>query len=237
MHPCQSHARVCAQQARGANLGKTWSTPVRKGGALHHGLLIYILRAIHEATDSGNCGARMFFADYSKGFDLIDHSILGLETLCLIGSHPGEVSRRDETGCDFVSCDDQQSFAYQHLRIKFVNDTTALESLPRNGICLLNVPVNDIHKFSIEHNMKLTPKKCKEMLINFMQNDNFTLRPIVLRNNTIQCVTTHKLLGIIISNDLKWNEHIDYISKKAWKRLYSLRILKKVDVSRYTWQQ
>ena len=38
--------------------------------------LIYIPQPIHGATDSGNCGARMFFADYSKGFDLIDHSIL-----------------------------------------------------------------------------------------------------------------------------------------------------------------
>ena len=57
-------------------------------------------------------------------------------------------------------------------------------------------------------------------------------RPIVLGNNTVECVTTYKLLGIIISNDLKWNEHIDYISKKASKRLYSLRILKKVGVSR-----
>ena len=59
-----------------------------------------------------------------------------------------------------------------HLRIKFVDDTAALEILPRNGISLLNVAVNDIHKFSIEHNMKLNPKKCKEMLINFMQNDS-----------------------------------------------------------------
>ena len=58
-----------------------------------------------------------------------------------------------------------------------------------------------------------------------MQNGNFTTRPIVLSNNTVECVTTYKLLGIIISNDLKWNEHIDYVSKKALKRLYSLRIL------------
>ena len=36
-----------------------------------------------------------------------------------------------------------------HLRIKFVDDTTALEILPRNGVSLLNVAVNDIHKFSI----------------------------------------------------------------------------------------
>ena len=51
-------------------------------------------------------------------------------------------------------------------------------------------------------------------------------------NNTVECVTTYKLLGIIISNDLKWNEHIDYISKKATKRLYYLRILKKVGANR-----
>ena len=119
-----------------------------------------------------------------------------------------------------------------HLRVKFVDDTTALEIVPRNGISLLNVAVNDIYSFSIHHNMKLNPKKCQEMLINFMQNGNFTIRPIVIGNNTVERVTTYKLLGIIISNDLKWSEHIDYISKKASKRLYSLRILQKVGVNR-----
>lgn len=108
----------------------------------------------------------------------------------------GRYSARNEIGCDFVRCDDQQSFD---------DDTTALEILPRNGISLLNVAVNDIHNFSIEHNMKLNPKKCKEMLINFMQNDNFTTRPIVLGNITLERVTTYKLLGIIISDDLKWS--------------------------------
>ena len=28
---------------------------------------------MYEAADSGNAGARLFFADFSKGFDLIDH--------------------------------------------------------------------------------------------------------------------------------------------------------------------
>ena len=98
---------------------------------------------------------------------------------------------------------------------------------PRNDISLLNVAVNDIHKFSIEHSMKLNPKKCKEMLINFMQNDNFTTRPIVFGSNRVKRVTTYKLLGMIISNHLKCSEHIDYISKKSSKRPYSLRILKK----------
>ena len=65
-----------------------------------------------------------------------------------------------------------------------------------------------------------------------MQNNNFALRPIVLDNNTVERVTTYKLLGIIISNDLKRNEHIHYLSKKASKHLYSLGILKKVVVTR-----
>ena len=53
-----------------------------------------------------------------------------------------------------------------------------------------------------------------------------------MTNNTVVCATTHKLLGIIISNDLQWNKHIDYISEKASKRQYSLKILKKVGVNR-----
>ena len=70
------------------------------------------------------------------------------------------------------------------------------------------------------------------MLINFMLNDNFNTTPIVLGNNTVERVTSYKLLGIIISNDLKWGEHIDYISKKASKRLNSLTIYKKVNVDK-----
>ena len=37
---------------------------------------IYMLQAIDEAVDSGDSAARIFFADFSKGFDLIDHNIL-----------------------------------------------------------------------------------------------------------------------------------------------------------------
>ena len=38
------------------------------------------------------------------------------------------------------------------------------------------------------------------MLINFMQYDNFSTRPIVLGDNTVERVT-YKLLSIIISNN------------------------------------
>ena len=38
--------------------------------------LVHLLQAVYEVVDTGKCGVRLFFADYSKGFDMIDHSVL-----------------------------------------------------------------------------------------------------------------------------------------------------------------
>ena len=43
-----------------------------------------------------------------------------------------------------------------HLHIKFVDDTTAFEIIPRNFISLLKVFASDINNFTISQNMKLT---------------------------------------------------------------------------------
>ena len=90
-----------------------------------------------------------------------------------------------------------------------------IEMLRRNSINLLNSTVSDIHNFSVDHNMRLNPIKCQEMLINFMTYPNFTLRPLVVDNNGIERVSTYKILGIYIDSDLKWNSNVDYIIKKA----------------------
>ena len=65
-----------------------------------------------------------------------------------------------------------------------------------------------------------------------MKNPNFLLGPIVVGNTImIQRVTSYKLLGVFIDDDLKWSTHVDYIYKKACKRLYSLRLLRTAGVS------
>ena len=40
----------------------------------------------------------------------------------------------------------------------------------------------------------------------------------------------YKILGVIISDDLKWNAHVQYVVAKAAKRLYALMLLKRVGV-------
>jgi hypothetical protein len=57
-----------------------------------------------------------------------------------------------------------------HLRTKFVDDTAALEIIPRNSIGLLLYyhTVDELHQFSYK---SLDPLKCKEMVTNFMNNE------------------------------------------------------------------
>lgn len=49
--------------------------PYEHAGHSPADVLVYLLHAVYEAVDTENCGVRLFFADYSKGFDMIDHSI------------------------------------------------------------------------------------------------------------------------------------------------------------------
>ena len=68
------------------------------------------------------------------------------------------------------------------------------------------------------------------MLINFLHNPNFLLRPIQIGNNIIERVITYKSLGVILISDLKWNPHTEYIVKKANKKLYPLRVPRRAGV-------
>jgi hypothetical protein len=43
----------------------------------------------------------------------------------------------------------------------------------------------------------------------------------------IETISSHKLLGLQIQDDLKWNEHVDIITKKAARRWYIVRTLKR----------
>ena len=46
-------------------------------------------------------------------------------------------------------------------------------------------------------------------------------------NQQLELVTSHKVLGLVIQNNLKWNNHIESIVAKASKRLHILRVLRR----------
>ena len=49
--------------------------------------MLVLLQAVYEAVDTGNNGARLFMADFSKGFDMIDHEVL-IKELEKLDAHP-----------------------------------------------------------------------------------------------------------------------------------------------------
>ena len=77
-------------------------------------------------------------------------------------------------------------------------------------------------------NMRLNEKKCKDMVISVLKYQPTVMTPIQLNGIVIDRVSSYKLLGVIISNDLSWNENCDSIHRKATKRLFVLRTLKRV---------
>ena len=49
-------------------------------------------------------------------------------------------------------------------------------------------------------------------------------------NERLEVVSETKLLGLILTNDLKWGGNTDYICKKAYKKMWTLRRMKVLDV-------
>ena len=60
------------------------------------------------------------------------------------------------------------------------------------------------------------------MIFNFTEKYKFTTR-LTLNNEHLEVVKQAKLLGVLISDDLKWDLNTDYLVKKANKRMELLR--------------
>ena len=69
------------------------------------------------------------------------------------------------------------------------------------------------------------------MIIVFSSIDNhFKIHYRFPGGNTIERVSSYKLLGVYLQSDLSRNLHCDYITKKPNKRLYIVRILRRVRI-------
>ena len=142
--------------------------------------------------------------------------------------------------------------AANELHLKFVDDLTLAEAINLTDDLVeipeteMNLPTNyhdrtghalpseksklyeqliKTEKYANEHEMKINYKKTKVMLFNPCTSLDFTPK-IELSGQSLQLVEETRLLGLIVSNDLKWSSNTDHIVKKAYKRLWILRRLK-----------
>ena len=141
-------------------------------------------------------------------------------------------------------------FVEEDLRFKYFDDASVLEivnllsvglasHLSKNSI-LNNIPehnqfipsehlqsteyLKNVHEWSTAQKMELNIEKSNMMLFNFTHDHQFTTE-VNYKNENLKIVDEKKLLGTIITTDLKWHRNTQYIVKSAYA---SFSILHKI---------
>ena len=91
---------------------------------------------------------------------------------------------------------------------KYADDLTITEVVPKGLTSDMQTTVNSIHSQSVNLKFTMNEDKCKEMKIQFSSAERH-FSPLTINNKELDLVSQVKVLGIIISNDLKWNCHVD----------------------------
>ena len=78
----------------------------------------------------------------------------------------------------------------------------------------------------------------KSCILPFISSRKFDFQPLLSYNDQpLDIVYSAKLLGVMIESTGRWNEHIEYVSKKARRRLFLLQRLKRLGASDATLKQ
>ena len=115
--------------------------------------------------------------------------------------------------CDFLS------------NYKFVDDKTLALSYSGNQTETLQRALDIESTHTVENKMTINENKCNIIEFNFSKK-NKSPESLTLNGNNIQTVDKLKLLGVILTKDLKWYENTSYICSKVNRKLYILRKLK-----------
>ena len=91
--------------------------------------------------------------------------------------------------------------------------------------------LNDINDWTENNLMMLNQKKTKQIIFNFNRDKQFTTE-VELKNESLELVNEVKLLGVIISSDLKWHKNTNYLTKKANKKMRMLHLAAKFTKNR-----
>ena len=112
--------------------------------------------------------------------------------------------------------------------IRLFADDTSLYIVvddPITAANCLNTDLEKISRWAATWLVSFNPAKTESLLISRKLN-----RPqhpaLSMQNHQINEVDSHKHLGIYLSNDCTWHEHVNYIKEKAWFRINVMRKLK-----------
>ena len=74
--------------------------------------------------------------------------------------------------------------------------------------------LNSIKEWTDDNKMLLNVKKTDNMIINFSHNKQFTC-DLQIDGQSLQFVNEKKILGVTMTNDLKWDRNVELMTRKA----------------------
>ena len=237
----------------------TLNDPTQFGNSKGCSTTHYLVKFTNEAfisTDVGNATTAITI-DYSKAFDLVDHSTL-INKLVELGvrgklikliisflsdrSHYTKINgiKSDQV---YITCGvPQGTISGPRLftilikgikcskvsNYKFVDDKTLVYSYSGDPTSFLQMVLNLETAETEKDKMVINEAKCNVITFNF-SNKNIGPQNLLLNGNILNSVNKIKLLGVIITDDLRWSENTAQICKKVNKKFYLLCILRQFD--------
>jgi len=86
------------------------------------------------------------------------------------------------------------------------------------AVSYMQIFIDELVQQATDAGMNVNGQKTKEILFGSILKD--PPLPVSLNGTPVERVTTFKLLGVHVANDLKWLQHVDAISSKVSSKLY-----------------
>ena len=109
--------------------------------------------------------------------------------------------------------------------LKFVDDKTLVHSYSGDQTKILQEALNIELEETRRDKMIINENKCNVITFNF-SHFNTAPQNLTLNDKVIKPVNTIKLLGVFLTNDLKWTANTNNICSKVNQRLYIISKLK-----------
>ena len=225
------------------------------GVSTNHYLVNLMHYLFSGAEVSHNVGT-VVLTDFSKAFDLVDHTIL-IDKIIRMGVRRNIVpwicdflhNRKQCVRFNNTLSEDLQLTAgvpqgtklgpigFQILindaaanaeseYWKYVDDLTFAENNTGTMQGHLQDDLHEFSKWSSSNGLNLNAKKCQALEINFSRASPHHA-DLKIGSDKLEYVDQAKILGLWLQNDLKWQTQVDVMLKKAYKRLFMLRALKR----------
>ena len=114
---------------------------------------------------------------------------------------------------------------------KYADDSTISEIVPMSNSSALQLIVDEAVGCSDRNKLQVHATNRKEFRTHFSKRE-YIAEPVIISGQQLEIVKSVKILGVTLTDDLRWNKHdLGTVVSKASKRLYLLKQLRHCLVS------